>query len=265
MNLFESDLTLFHACGYILLSILIGRLKKYTIAVLFVALSLIFLHGLGLLLPWFALKGFEFGLLKAVVWTMWLASILVCIEAFFRNIFPRITVPIFFLTGVFTLLDGILPSPTLSSDLGIVFQSHILIAMLSYACLVFTSARAATIHLQENSLREPSIKQPDHSLPSLVELDASLQRLLLITFVLLSGTLLTGILVNISSGNAFLIFDHKTFFSLLAWILIGMIIGGKQFFGWRGRMVAKMTMIGCFLVILSYIGTQFVIEIILEI
>jgi ABC-type uncharacterized transport system permease subunit len=44
-----------------------------------------------------------------------------------------------------------------------------------------------------------------------------------------------------------------------------MIIGGKQFFGWRGRMVAKMTMIGCFLVILSYLGTQFVIEIILEI
>ena len=29
-------------------------------------------------------------------------------------------------------------------------------------------------------------------------------------------------------------------------------------------MVAKMTMIGCFLVILSYLGTQFVVDVILS-
>ena len=47
--------------------------------------SLVALHGMGLLLPWFTSIDFEFGLLKAFVWIMWLAAILVCCEAFSEN------------------------------------------------------------------------------------------------------------------------------------------------------------------------------------
>ena len=167
------------------------------------------------------------------------------------------------LTGLAIILDASFPSPSLANYLSITFRFHILIAMLSYSCLFFTSVRALTIHFQENSLRNPKMRTPDLSLPSLIELDASLHRLLLVTFALLSGTVLSGVVVNLENGKIPLVFDHKTFFSLLAWLLISCIVFGKLFFGWRGRMVAKMTMIGCFLVILSYLGTQFVVDVVL--
>ena len=263
MDLIGSDISILHAIGYILLAILMWKASKNVMPILMLSATLILLHGVGLLLPWFTSIGFEFGLSKAIVWIMWLASVLVCCEAFFRRMIPRISAPVFLATGIATLLETFFPSLDLNTDLSVIFRLHILIAMLSYACLFFTSIRAFTINFQENSLRDLKTKKPDLSLPSLIELDASLHRLLLITFLLLSGTVMSGVIVNLDSGNTPLVFDHKTFFSLLAWLLISCIVAGKFFFGWRGRMVAKMTMIGCFLVILSYLGTQFVIEIIL--
>ena len=263
MTLIESNLSILHAMGYILLAILLWKTSGKVVLSIMLSGSLVALHGMGLLLPWFTAIDFEFGLLKAFVWIMWLAAILVCCEAFFRKIIPKIMPPIFMLAGLAIIVDAIFPSPSLANDLSITFRFHILIAMLSYSCLVFTSVRALTIHFQENSLRNPKIRTPDLSLPSLIELDASLHRLLLVTFALLSGTVLSGVVVNLENGRIPLVFDHKTFFSLLAWLLISCIVFGKLFFGWRGRMVAKMTMIGCFLVILSYLGTQFVVDVVL--
>tara|TARA_Y100000589_G_C27094403_1_gene605328 strand:+ start:368 stop:1159 length:792 start_codon:yes stop_codon:yes gene_type:complete len=260
----NGNLSILHSLGYVLLAILLWKSSERRSSSLILSGSLVLLHGFGLLLPWFTSTDFEFGLFKAFVWIMWLAAVLVCCEAFFRRIVPKVMAPIFVLTGIAILLDSFFPSPNLANDLSLTFRFHILIAMLSYSCLFFTSIRALTINFQENSLRNPKTRLPDLSLPSLIELDASLHRLLLVTFLLLSGTVMSGIFVNLESGRMPLIFDHKTFFSLLAWLLISCIVAGKLLFGWRGRMVAKMTMIGCFLVILSYLGTQFVIEVILN-
>ena len=82
------------------------------------------------------------------------------LRSFFRKIIPRIMPPIFMLTGFAIILDSIFPSSYLANDLSITFRFHILIAMLSYSCLVFTSVRALTIHFQENSLRNPKTRTP---------------------------------------------------------------------------------------------------------
>ena len=60
----------------------------------------------GFVVTWFTSIDFEFGLLKAFVWIMWLAAILVCCEAFFEN-YSKIMPPIFMLTGFAIIFDSI--------------------------------------------------------------------------------------------------------------------------------------------------------------
>ena len=252
MTIIENNLSILHSLGYILLAILLWKTRGKVVLSIMLSGSLVALHGMGLLLPWFTSIDFEFGLLKAFVWIMWLGRYPCMLRSLFPENYSKNNASYFYVDRIGNNFGFNFPSPNLANDLSITFRFHILIAMLSYSCLVFTSVRALTIHFQENSLRNPKIRTPDLSLPSLIELDASLHRLLLVTFALLSGTVLSGVVVNLESGRIPLVFDHKTFFSLLAWLLISCIVVGKLFFGWRGRMVAKMTMIGCFLVILSY-------------
>ena len=89
MTLIDGNISILHSLGYILLSILLWKTSANVVLSIILSGSLITLHGIGLLLPWFTSIDFEFGLLKAFVWIMWLAAILVCCEAFFEKLFQE--------------------------------------------------------------------------------------------------------------------------------------------------------------------------------
>ena len=89
MTIIENNISILHALGYILLAILLWKTSGKVILSIMLSGSLVVLHGIGLLLPWFTSIDFEFGLLKAFVWIMWLAVILVCCEAFFGKLFQK--------------------------------------------------------------------------------------------------------------------------------------------------------------------------------
>ena len=84
-------------------------------------------------------------------------------------------------------------------------------------------------------------------------------------FVLLSATLLVGFLFGESlygAGTAWR-WDHKTVFSLLSWLTFAILLIGRARFGWRGRRAARILYTGSALLLLAYVGSRFVIEIIL--
>src|SRR5690606_9875068 len=54
-------------------------------------------------------------------------------------------------------------------------------------------------------------------------------------FVLLSGTLLAGWFFGDALYGRAWNWDHKTIFSLLAWIGFALLLIGRSRFGWRGR------------------------------
>ncbi|MCH5141924.1 cytochrome c biogenesis protein CcsA, partial [Mammaliicoccus sciuri] len=57
---------------------------------------------------------------------------------------------------------------------------------------------------------------------------------------------------------------HKTVFSLLSWLVFGVLLVGHWRFGWRGQRAANMTLYGVILLGLAFIGTKFVLELILN-
>ncbi|HSW20059.1 MAG TPA: cytochrome c biogenesis protein CcsA [Ramlibacter sp.] len=82
-------------------------------------------------------------------------------------------------------------------------------------------------------------------------------------FVLLSGTLLAGLVFGEGAGGPGWRWDHKTVFSVLAWLAFAALLIGRARFGWRGRKAVRMLYGGSMLLLLAYVGSRFVLEVML--
>ena len=58
--------------------------------------------------------------------------------------------------------------------------------------------------------------------------------------------------------------DHKTVFSLLGWVVFAGLLAGRRAFGWRGRRAAGWLYAGAVLLMLAYVGSRFVLEVVLQ-
>lgn len=58
--------------------------------------------------------------------------------------------------------------------------------------------------------------------------------------------------------------DHKSVFSVLAWLVFANLLTGRQAFGWRGRRAVQGLYAGVLLLLLSYAGSRFVLEVLLK-
>ncbi len=77
-------------------------------------------------------------------------------------------------------------------------------------------------------------------------------------FIALSAAIVLGI-VHASPWR----WDHKTVFSLLGWAVFAGVLGGRRAFGWRGRRATRWVYIGAGLLLLAYVGSRFVLEVVL--
>ena len=57
--------------------------------------------------------------------------------------------------------------------------------------------------------------------------------------------------------------DHKTAFSVLAWLTFATLLFGRARFGWRGKRAVRMLYTGSGLLLLAYVGSRFVMEVVL--
>ncbi len=57
--------------------------------------------------------------------------------------------------------------------------------------------------------------------------------------------------------------DHKAAFSVLSWLTFAILLVGRARFGWRGKRAVRVLYIGSGLLLLAYVGSRFVLEIIL--
>ena len=58
--------------------------------------------------------------------------------------------------------------------------------------------------------------------------------------------------------------DHKTLLSVLGWLVLVGLLTGRRVFGWRGRRATRWLYLGAALLLLSYAGTRFVLEVVLQ-
>src|SRR6186713_2116541 len=102
------------------------------------------------------------------------------------------------------------------------------------------------------------------TLPPLLEMEALLFRILLAAFVLLTFTVVSGLFFSEQLFGKPLTITHKTVFGILSWFIFGGLLVGHHFRGWRGRTAVRWTVAGFVALLLAYIGSKVVLELILK-
>jgi ABC-type uncharacterized transport system permease subunit len=141
-------------------------------------------------------------------------------------------------------------------------QLHAWFALLAYATLAIAALLALMLWLQERALRQRAFRGWLRSLPPLVELETLLFRTIGVGFVLLTATLLTGVVFVEDLLAQHLI--HKTVLSVLSWLAFGGLLLGRSRYGWRGNRAVRWTLGAMALLVLAYFGSKFVLELVLH-
>ena len=115
----------------------------------------------------------------------------------------------------------------------------------------------------DDALDDGALAADSHSGMPLLTLERLTFRFVTAGFVLLSATLVAGWLFSEQLYGRAWLWDHKAVFSLLAWITFAVLLLGRSRFGWRGRSAVRVLYAGTALLLLAYVGSRFVMEVVL--
>lgn len=141
---------------------------------------------------------------------------------------------------------------------------HIVIAILGYSLLAFGAIFAIFILLIQNNLHSPN--KPTEffkSNTSLLSMEKVLFQIYWIGFISLTVTLITGIFFSEEFLGIPLEISHKIIFSILSWLVYGGLLLGRARAGWRGKKAIIFSLFAFVLLFMSYLGSKFVLEIII--
>ena len=242
---------------------------------LFIALQLIFRWSISGHFPISNL----YESLYFLVWGISLGQLL--IEREFQSpIIPSIAIPIELLTIAFACF--VLPEDLkLSSNLVPALRSswlimHVSVVMLSYAALIIGSLLSASVlfinknqPLQirssstgiggfkiSNSYSLKNIMQPiefSHS----EELDTLSYRSILVGFVLLTLGLISGAVWANEAWGSWWSWDPKETWAFISWLFYAAYLHMRISKGWQGRRPALLATTGFFVVLICYVGVNF--------
>jgi ABC-type uncharacterized transport system permease subunit len=233
----------------------------------FVMLAPLTLHGLILYQSIFIETGLSFGVGNAISSIVWLTALIYWSSGFFSRLqeLQNLIAPIALVAAIAVLLPLALPSlrPLENTELP-AFKAHLLIAMLAYSLLTIAALHAILMTIVEYRLHHPAMSPILTNLPPLLVMEKILFRIIWTGFLLLTMTLLSGIIFSQEVFGQSVTFSHKTLFGFISWGVFAALLIGRQFYGWRGRTAIRWTLAGFIILLLAYIGSKFVLEIILD-
>jgi ABC-type uncharacterized transport system permease subunit len=218
-------------------------------------------HGLS---AWGVIKtadGFHFGLFETSTLITASISLLVLIssmrkplENLFLGLFPLAIITIIASLSVNS------DSVPINMDSGL--ASHVLVSILAYSFITIAALQSGFLAYQNHQLKHGRPGGLLNKFPPLQDMESFLFELLWVGQILLSLGIIAGLLfIEDIWGIDGVI--HKTFFSILAWIVFAVLLGGRHQLGWRGQTAIKGTLIGFGLLIIGFYGSKIALEYIL--
>lgn len=135
--------------------------------------------------------------------------------------------------------------------------AHLLVALVSYALFSVVAIHAFLMTVAQQALHHHRFFRWLERLPPLMMMEAQLFRLIAAGFIALTLTNLTGFFSEPLFGVPWR-WDHKTVFSLSAWVVFTLLLLGRWRFGWRGQTALRWLWGGIVLLALAYVGFHFV-------
>jgi ABC-type uncharacterized transport system permease subunit len=217
----------------------------------------------GLQSTMFSPEGMRFSFSLALSLMMWIAVLIYWLESFMARMegMQPLVLPV---AAVCALLPALFPGTHLVAHAeAFGFQMHFLAAMLAYSLLTLAALHAIFMGFAEKALHNRSLGRGLTSLPPLLAMERLLFRILTIGFLLLTITVGSGVFFSEALfGKAFKL-DHKTLFAMASWVIFATLLIGRHARGWRGRRALRWTLAGFAALLLAYVGSRFIAEVLL--
>jgi ABC-type uncharacterized transport system permease subunit len=139
---------------------------------------------------------------------------------------------------------------------------HVMASLLAYSLLSIAAVTAVVIAILHNLLRSHRAPRVIEILPPLVVMESLLFKMIGAGWLILCISLATGLLFVDDLFAQHL--AHKTFLSVLAWLVFGLLLLGRWRYGWRGMRVVRLCLIGMAILLLAYFGSKAVLELLLD-
>lgn len=226
-------------------------------------LATLALHGAGLFLDVFPGAGMRFGFGVAAALTLWLAVLFYWLESWSARLegLHMLVLPA---AAFAALLPAFFPGQHEPANVAsTVFRAHFIVAMLAYSLFTLAALHALLMAATEKRLHRGRVSRALANLPPLLTMEALLFRLIGVGFVLLTLTVVSGVFFSEALFGRPFSFNHKTVFAIASWLIFAGLLAGRMAYGWRGRTALRWTLAGFLTLVLAYIGSRFVLEVIL--
>ncbi len=160
------------------------------------------------------------------------------------------------------MLEWVLPQEAIPmTELSTGIAVHLISSVLAFGVLSIAGVYALFAAIIDHFLRHHQLNSLVKTLPALEILESLLFKLITTGLLLLSISLLSGLLFINDIFAQHLV--HKTVLSIMAWLVFGLLLWGRWRYGWRGSLAVRMTLAGIILLLLAYFGSKLVLEVFL--
>ena len=235
-------------------------------------LVILVIHGVQLHDSVFTPQGFVFGFAQDLSLIAWVGLAFYWFQSWFLPISSLRWMALMFAlicAMLPNLFPGTLISPKAVSDPW--FKGHFVVATVSVGLLSLAAMHAMLMSVQDRALHRQLAIIPNsriahwlEDLPPLMTMESLLFNLLYVGFALLSLTVFSGLLFSQTLFGKPLVFDHKTIFALVSWFLFAGLLIARWRVGLRGRAAIRWVLSAYTALLLAYVGSRFVLEVILQ-
>lgn len=213
---------------------------------------------------------FRFGFAPALSATLLLAVLIVWVEGFFVPMrgMQLIVLPLAALSAA--LPAAFHGAPVAAASDTPALRVHLLVAIAAYGLLTIAAMHGLLMASMDRHLHGSASASGGtfgrilREMPPLLAMERLLFRLIGAGFVLLTATVVSGVFFTEALFGRPLRFDHKTVFTIASWLVFAGLLAGRLVFGWRGRTALRWTLAGFLMLLLAYVGSRFVLEVILQ-
>jgi ABC-type uncharacterized transport system permease subunit len=137
---------------------------------------------------------------------------------------------------------------------------HWLLGVASYGLFGVAVLHALLLNRAERRMRQaPTLTDPTSQGVPLLRLERLTFRFVAAGFAVLSAAIVLGFWFSPNWR-----WDHKSVFSVLGWLVFAGLLVGRRAFGWRGLKATRGVYAGAALLLLAYVGSRFVLEVVLN-
>ena len=207
---------------------------------------------------------FGFGLAVSVA--LLLAVFITLLESWVRKVSGLMGV-LLIVAAVAAVMPVFFPGEAVPAEKwSVLFRVHLLAALAAYSFMTIAFVQAVLLALLQRQLKDPAASTQSGlvaNLPNLMAMERILYRIVLLGFLCLTLGLVLGAFATNEAFGQYLVFDHKTVLTWLAWIVFAVLLVGRYFFGWRNKQARAWFWAGYAILVVAYLVYRLIFELFL--